>query len=166
MDFLWEPGVCMDNNDLIKDSIWKSASETFATMIFLPIEKTDKTEIQSDATSSLICSITFTGPIQGVFSICCSVVTAEKIARAMLMSEPDDELAEADICDALGEVNNMVLGGIKTRIAEAFGEIQISIPSVIKGLEIQPAMGKDTSEQHVCAKADGELMKMTVVYKG
>ena len=156
----------MDNNELIKDSIWKSASETFATMIFLPIEKADDADDQGDAASSLICTITFTGPLQGVFAIRCSTVTAEKIARAMLMSEPDDVLDEADICDALGEVNNMVIGGIKTRIAEAFGEIQISIPSVVKGLEIQPAMGRETLEEHIYAKADGELMKMTVVYKG
>jgi CheY-specific phosphatase CheX len=156
----------MDNNELISDSIWKSASETFATMIFLPIEKSDDAADQGDAESSLICTITFTGPLQGVFAIRCSAVTAEKIARAMLMSEPDDDLCEADVCDALGEVTNMVLGGIKTRIAETVGEIHISIPSVIKGLDIQPAMGRNTSEAHVCAKCDGESMKMSVVFKG
>jgi CheY-specific phosphatase CheX len=156
----------MDNNELIKDAIWKSASETFETMIFLPIEKADDSECQGDATSSLICTITFTGPLQGVFAIRCSAVTAEKIARAMLMSEPDDVLEEADICDALGEVNNMVIGGFKSNIAESYGEIQISIPSVVKGLEIQPAMGKETSEEHVCAKVDGEAMKMSVVFRG
>jgi chemotaxis protein CheX len=155
----------MDNNELIKDSIWKSASETFATMIFLPIEKVDDTEDAGDASSSLICTITFTGSLQGVFAIRCSAVTAEKITRAMLMSEPDDVLEEADICDALGEVTNMVIGGFKANIADTLGEIQISIPSVVQGLEIRPAMGKQTSEEHVCAKADGEAMKMSVVFK-
>jgi hypothetical protein len=59
----------------------------------------------------------------------------------------------------------MIIGGFKTQIAEAVGEIQISIPSVIQGLEIRPAMGRDTEEAHVCAKADGEYMKMSVVFK-
>ena len=155
----------MDSSELIKDSIWKSASETFATMIFLPIEKVDDTDGEGDAVSSLICTITFTGSLQGVFAIRCAAATAEKIARGMLISEPDDELSESDICDALGEVANMVIGGIKTRVSEVVGEMHISIPTVIRGLEIRPAMGRNTTEEHVYAKADGESMKMSVVFK-
>ena len=156
----------MSKIELISNSVWEGASEAFQTMIFLPIERLEDDSQKVDSESSLICSITFTGPFQGVVAINCSMVTAEKIARAMLMMEPDDELTESDTCDALGEVTNMVIGGLKTRILEELGEIQISIPSVVRGVEIRPAMGKDVQEIEVYTTVDGDVVKMSVLSKG
>ena len=156
----------MSNVELISTSLWESASEAFQTMIFLPIEKLEDDSQKVGSDGSLICSITFTGPLQGVVAINSSTATAEKVARAMLMMEPDDELTESDTCDALGEVTNMLIGGLKTRILETVGEIQISIPSVIKGVEICPALGKDAQEIEVYTKVDGDVVKMSVICKG
>ena len=156
----------MSNIELISTSVWESASEAFQTMIFLPIEKLEDDSQKVDSETSLICSITFMGPFQGVLAINCALATAEKVARAMLMMEPDDELTESDTCDALGEVTNMVIGGLKSRILEELGEIQISIPSVVRGVEIRPAMGKQAQEIEVYTKVDGDVVKMSVICKG
>ncbi|MBA7705762.1 hypothetical protein ES703_114601 [subsurface metagenome] len=103
----------------IKNFMWESIKETFETMISLPIEKTDEEGNKLDPSASLICTITFTGPLQGVFGVQCCTKGAEKIAKAMLMAGPDDPISEAEICDALGEVTNILIGGIKGKMSGA-----------------------------------------------
>ena len=154
----------MVGQDLIKDSIWESTKETFETMIFLPVEKADGQDDPA-ASTSLICTITFTGRMQGAFSILCCIEGAEKIARAMLMIEGNDSMKESDICDAFGELTNMILGGIKSRMNDTTPDIQISIPLVAKGREIQPILGKGMVRIDVAAKADGQAMKMAMMYR-
>ena len=95
-----------------KEYIWESTSEAFETMVFLPIEKVDEPDEGLDPALSLICTITFTGQLDGSFSMLCHAETAEKIAPGMLMSEPEDAIEDAEIYDAFGEVVNMTIGGI------------------------------------------------------
>ena len=154
----------MINNDLIENAIWESTKETFETMIFLPIEKPDE-QNGLESCSSFICTITFTGQIQGAFSILCGIEGVEKIAKAMLMIEGDESIEEADICDAFGELTNMVIGGIKTRLNDTTPDMQISTPSVTKGLEIQPILGKAMERVDLTSKADGEAMQMAMMYR-
>lgn len=150
--------------DAMQDFIWESAKETFETMIFMPLEQAEQ-EAPLDLSAALICTITFTGPIQGVFAARTSSETAEKIARAMLMSELDDQLSENEICDALGEVTNMLLGGLKTRLNDTLPDIDISIPSIVKGMEVKPALGRDATKVSVNTKTDGQSLTIMLAHK-
>lgn len=150
--------------EVIKQSIWESAKETFETMIFLPFGDPEAQPVPANS-PSLIGAITFTGQVQGAFSILCRREGAEKIARSMLMSEPDDAVEPADICDAFGELTNLVIGGIKSRINKVVTDMQISIPSVTEGLEIQPFPHKHMTRVDVEANTDGEPVQMTMIYK-
>ena len=71
----------------------------------------------------------------------------------MLMMSPEDEITTEDIFDAAGEVANLVLGGLKSRIADSVGDIDLSIPMVIEGREIVPSIGKNDGKIEVsCSK--------------
>ena len=150
--------------EVIKQSIWDSAKETFETMIFLPFGDIQAPPVPADS-PSLIGAITFTGQVQGAFSILCRQEGAEKIARSMLMTEPGDPVEPADICDALGELTNLVIGGIKSRINSTVTDMQISIPSVTEGIEIQPFPNKNMTRVDVVANSDGEPVQMTMIFK-
>ena len=59
---------------------------------------------------------------------CCS------LARALLGMDADDEdLPEEDIADALGELVNMLAGGIKKRIGEKDASMRIGLPMMVQG---------------------------------
>lgn len=154
----------MIEQSVLQEHTWESAKETFETMICLPIERTEE-DIALDASQLIICIITYSGSMEGAFTARCTTECASKIARAMLMLEPDDPLEDPDICDAFGEVVNMLIGGFKTRINETMPDIQISIPSVVKGLDIEPTMGKGAVKFNVGAMVDGHAMKLTVMFK-
>jgi CheY-specific phosphatase CheX len=45
----------------------------------------------------------------------------------------DNELSDTDVNDALGELANILAGGVKTRMAATFGGISLSLPIVMEG---------------------------------
>lgn len=149
----------------VKKAIWESAKEIFDTMIFLPVKELDGQYDPSNSAESLICTITFTGKIQGSFSTLCDVENAQKIARAMLMLEADAEISQTDTCDALGEVTNMIIGGLKSRLSDAAKDMQIFIPATIKGMEIQQIIGKNTKKVNLAIDVDGKTIKIAMMYK-
>lgn len=151
--------------DLVKTAIWESTKETFETMISLPVEMTEETVEESDPDSSVVCTITFTGPLLGVFALRCSMECAEQMAKTMLMAEPDQNIEQAEVFDALGEITNMVIGGVKTRIRDAAGELNIFIPTTIIGRQIQPAMGKLATRAELVTRVDGKIMQLALIYK-
>ena len=154
----------MIDEGLAKNSILESAKEAFETMIFLPFEETGEDETQTDDSDLLVCSITFTGQLLGCFLVQCDKTCAEKIAKGMLMIEGDDPLAETEICDALGEVVNIILGGIKSRLSGAVVDLNVSIPSMIKGQQIRPLLGRKAKRITVTARAADSPLKLMMAY--
>ncbi len=154
----------MVDQAVLKDHVWDSVKETFETMIALPVERGDG-EVELEEAKAMIGVITFGGPLEGSFSACCAKACAEKIGKAMLMLGPDDPLSEAESCDAFGEVVNMLIGGFKSRISEVAPDIQISIPSVFEGLDIEPRPRTGASKIDVATTVDGMPMVVAVKYR-
>lgn len=146
------------DNSLLEKSLWESAEEAFATMINLPILRSDHTE-----TANRVGSITFTGPSKGVIYVECAGGAAEKIARAMLMMEASDPLDESAVKDALGETTNLVAGGFKARIMETVGAIDISVPTVISGKALLPSPGLKGQVIKIAAQAGDMPIRLTAV---
>lgn len=147
---------------MLLESLWEGASESFQTMIMLPLERV---EGHKDDSIGLIGSITFMGALQGALLVKCSIESATKIAKSMLMMGDDEEISQEEVEDALGEVVNLVLGGFKSRIAESLGEIQISVPMVMQGKEVNPVVGTEGKKVSIAANSDGCELNLTVVYK-
>ena len=55
------------------------------------------------------------------------------LARALLCMEPDEELPESDVADALGEIVNIIAGGVKRRLVERDASIKIGLPVYFSG---------------------------------
>ncbi len=59
---------------------------------------------------------------------------AMKLGRALFGMEPDEEdLSEQDLGDALGEIVNVVAGGVKTRMSEHAVSMQLGLPLLLHG---------------------------------
>lgn len=149
----------------LNEAVLAGAKEIFETMIFVNLEKSSEQDdiIEGD---SLLGSITFKGGLEGCFAICCSVPCAKTIALNMLAMDPSEELSEAEISDAIGEVTNMVMGGIKSRILDAVGNIEVSIPIVTRGQELKNSLGEKASKALVKVKFDNEyIAELSMLYR-
>lgn len=134
-------------------ALLEGAKEIFETMIFIDIEESTEPEqkVEGDA---LLGSITFKGDIEGCLTICCNVTCARIIAANMVGMDPSEEISEEEVCDAIGEVTNMVMGSVKSRIQDNTGELQVSIPTVVLGQKLANSLGDGTSR--ILLKVDTE----------
>lgn len=67
------------------------------------------------------------GPMSGRVLLSTERSTAEHLARALLAMGPDEEIGDADIVDAFGEVANVVGGNVKALVPDPGA---LSIPEV------------------------------------
>ena len=122
------------------ETLLDAAKEVFETMIFMSItEKEDQeTEIVGD---TYLGTISFKGDIQGSLGVTFEESAAKAVAASMLCLEPDEAVSDEDLADAVGEVANMVMGGVKSRLQDEIGSIEISIPTVISGQNLKSNVG-------------------------
>ena len=70
------------------------------------------------------------GSFQGVVSLHCTLDQARSYTARMLGSAPEEVTDRDEICDALGEVVNMIAGSIKTTLSDR-NNIALALPTVI-----------------------------------
>ncbi|MBN1508083.1 MAG: chemotaxis protein CheX [Sedimentisphaerales bacterium] len=139
----------------LKDFLLDSAREVFETMVFVALAESDGNSPPIEDVA-LLGSITFKGRLEGCLAICCDVACARTIAANMLGMDTSAELGEADICDAIGELANMVMGAIKSKIQDDVGAIEVSIPSVVRGRELKNRLGEGANSVTVVADIEGQ----------
>jgi len=110
--------------------------EVFASMIFIDITPEAPTEepisILAPNLSSLI---GLAGDLKGILAIHCPAEVAMGVTTAMLGMEVT-ELGE-DVKDAIGEIANMVAGGLKEALAPDGKKIELAIPTTVIGKAIR-----------------------------
>jgi chemotaxis protein CheX len=111
--------------------------EVFASMIFIDIApeaaSEDPVSVFEPNLSSLI---GLAGDLKGVLAIHCPSAVAMGVTSAMLGMEVTD-LGE-DVKDAIGEIANMVAGGLKEAMAGTAGKkIELAIPTTVIGKAIR-----------------------------
>lgn len=120
----------------IEQSLINATLEVFASMIFIDITP----EIPSGNEAAVIESnlsslIGLAGDLKGLLAIQCPGEVAMGITGAMLGMEVT-ELGE-DAKDAIGEIANMVAGGLKAALAPSGKKIELAIPTTIIGTSIR-----------------------------
>ena len=156
----------MINQVCLNSVLLESAKEVFETMIFMDLDECLDSE-QNIENDNLLSSITFKGDVNGCLTIRCGYNCAKSIGTNMLGMEPDDEISTEEIYDALGEVANMVMGSVKTRIQDDIGDINVSIPMVMSGKEIQTNLSdKNAQKSFIKVVIDSEYVaEFTLLYK-
>jgi chemotaxis protein CheX len=146
-------------------ALLEGAKEVFETMIFMDLEEPSEISGQIEG-DSFLGSITFTNNIEGCLAILCSAPCAETIAANMLGVDTPDEITEEGICDALGEVTNMVMGSIKSRLQTDGTELQVSIPTVTRGQNLASSLGHRASKVFVKVNTEDEhIIEFSFLYR-
>jgi chemotaxis protein CheX len=154
----------MLKQECFAEALIDGAREVFETMMFMTIEDNVDPDASVQGTS-LLGSITFKGGIEGCLAVCCDMGCANTIAVNMLGMEAGEEIDEDEVADAMGEVANMVMGSLKTRILETVGELHVSIPSVVSGNELVSSLGEDSRKIDIMVSIDEMPAKFSLLYK-
>jgi chemotaxis protein CheX len=149
-----QPGFSLDQD--MGRCIVKATVDVFNTMMNLRLRPgevvVEKAQMRK---AEVIGSIGVAGFLTGSISVFLPKSIAAKAVAAMMMMEVE-ELADGDIVDAIGEITNMVGGGIKTELFQKAPLFDISVPSVYMGEDLQRRTISDDLCFHAPFSLDGE----------
>ena len=130
-----QPGFSLDQD--MGRCIVKATADVFRTMMNLRVSpgavSVEKAQMRK---AEVIGSIGVAGFLSGSISVFLPQKLATRTVASLLMMEPE-ELSPGDVVDAIGEVVNMIGGGIKTELFQRAPLFDISIPSVYMGDDLQ-----------------------------
>jgi len=129
--------LCIDTEKLVRDAVDLSIREVFSMMIGEELSQNvvdghdSLPPSPNKAEPSMTVLLGFTGDIQGSLSLSLSEHAAIHWTHALI----DHETEEVDqtVIDAVGELGNMVVGGVKRRLAGS--NLTMSLPTVIRASE-------------------------------
>lgn len=149
----------------LKSVLLDSAKEVFESMVFMTLEELEGQRPDPEGVT-LLGTITFAGSLEGCLGVCCDMNGARAIAAGMLCMESPNELTEEDLVDAMGEIANMVMGAVKTRLQNDVESIMISIPAVVQGRQLR-SRANDGMVQIVTATRIGEehFVEFSLIYR-
>ncbi len=127
----------------MSETLLDAAKKVFGTMIFMNVTEKDDQEAKIVG-DTYLWMVTFKGDIEGCVGITLEEAAAKAVAANMLGLEPDEEVSEEDLADAVGEVANMVMGGVKSRMQDEIRSLDISIPTVTSGRNLESSVGDCT----------------------
>jgi chemotaxis protein CheX len=143
----------------------EGAKEVFETMIFMDLEEPSEPCEQIEG-ECFLGSITFSNGIEGCLAIHCSVPCARIIAANMLGVDTPDEITDEGVCDALGEVTNMVMGSIKSRLQTDGEKLLVSIPTVTRGQNLESSLGHRANKVFVKVNTEDEhVIEFAFLYR-
>lgn len=117
----------MEYKDIIKEAV----VDIFSSMVLLDITVIEGDTFAPMEGSMLSGMIGLAGDLQGTVLIHLPAPVAIDITNAFLGLEID--AVDDDVKDAIGELANMVAGGVKFLIPEKDQDIELAIPSVVCG---------------------------------
>lgn len=125
----------------VRQFLTKHLVEVFETMLSLQATPSPDVDLVQNA-ERVTGSVGFGGEtVNGVVYLHLSGPFARKVAAAMLGMTPEEISSEADENDAIGEVTNMLAGGLKSALCDSGAPCAVSTPAIIRGnsYAIEPA---------------------------
>lgn len=123
----------------VGDWLAASVATVFETNYHLHAVPISQESIHIPDDKSFTVSIGFSGQVDVAVQIRIPSATAARLASAFL-EMPASELDEPTVGDAMGELGNMVVGGIKSSVLDLGIPCEMSIPIVTFGTNTEPPL--------------------------
>ncbi|MBF0594879.1 MAG: response regulator [Candidatus Omnitrophica bacterium] len=139
---------------LLSGALTESLANTFGVTLSLTTSLQDK-EMFPDHEPLVVSTIGFIGELEGNISMCMPEHCACKLVSRMLGTKLVK--VDNDVCDGLGEMVNMVIGGVKLKTVQSKLTFEIGVPNAVTGLSLR-VISKSTQAlqivQHFLVKED------------
>ncbi len=113
-------------------------------------------DIETVATlkAEVIATLGFTGTSSGLVAISADTASTKQICANMLFMEPEELTDNAEVADGFGEVVNMIAGNFKNAWVDDGNAMELAIPSVSFGSELQLTVGGKNGAQSYAIQLD------------
>ena len=125
-----------DQIDRVEELTRQSVREVFHNMLCMDVTAEPGDTVAADGSDRIIGSVGFVGVSTGVIYLNAGIDFARVITGRMLgIPEPEVESGEM-FSDAFGELSNMVVGRVKSRLCDSCMQCTLTIPSIVRGRQL------------------------------
>jgi CheY-specific phosphatase CheX len=123
----------LEKNEHVLAVVKSTTVDVFNTMLGMTVTPKEAFVETKNTTSNagLMAVLGMAGAVSGSGSLCLSEAMACRAASRFLMAEYDE--VNDEVLDAVSELCNMIVGGLKTTLEEEFGPMGLSMPTVVYG---------------------------------
>jgi chemotaxis protein CheX len=140
-----------------------AVSSVFGTMLNLPVVEEAEGAPMVTGEPHLAGSVGFIGIVTGVVFVYSTVSFAHKVTRGMLGTEIIT--GEEIVNDAFGEITNMIVGHIKSRLADRGMTCVLTIPSILRGTNFTIEPTSSTRRRISAFRCGGNQLVVEVLLK-
>ena len=119
--------------DVLEDLIKGAVSEVFSTMLSIKTEPDSTLALLTTGGSHVASSVGFIGQVTGIVFIYSNVEYARVITSRMLGLDPKEVEGDEMVNDSMGELGNMIVGHVKSRLCDRGMSCVLTIPSIVRG---------------------------------
>jgi chemotaxis protein CheX len=141
-----------------------AVASVFGTMLNLPVDEESESASASQNEAQIAGSVGFIGVVTGVVFIYSSVTFARNVTRRMLGFETAIT-GEEMVNDAFGEITNMIVGHIKSRLGDRGMQCVLTIPSILRGSQFTIESTSSTRRRISTFRCAGEHVVVEVLLK-
>ena len=158
-----------DDRDVIIDDVEKligaAMTEVFLKALSFEIQQDQSLDAIAQGEPHVAGSVGFVGGISGIVYI----YTTSRFARAMtskMVGLSEDEV-EGDemINDAMGEMANMVVGVMKSKLADQGLQVSLTIPSIVRGNHFTFEQSGSAHRRVLIFKCDNHRLLVEIMAK-
>ncbi|HEX3799598.1 MAG TPA: chemotaxis protein CheX [Verrucomicrobiae bacterium] len=143
----------------------QAVPEVFLGMLSMELSADAPAPLPLDAAGQIIGSVGFTGEATGIIYLYAGVTFAKVITGRMLGIE-EAEVDPGDMVnDAIGELSNMVVGFVKSRLCDAGSACTLTIPSVVRGQQLSVEGSSQVSRRVVGFRSGQHQLVAEVLVK-
>ena len=138
----------------------------FETMLSLPAAPTPGANLAAFEGDHLAGTVGMAGEkVTGQVYLHLPAAFGVTVAAAML-GLPAEELGEAEVKDVLGEVTNMIAGGLKSWLCDAGAACALTTPAVIRGTSyrVMPKAGVATELIHFACQSCCGILEIHIKF--
>jgi chemotaxis protein CheX len=138
----------------LEELVTSAVTELFTTMLHMNMQSVAVEPSFGNGETHVAGTVGFVGRLTGVVYVYTTLSFARRIT-ATLLALPEAEITEDEmINDAMGEMANMLVGHMKSRIADRGMSCVLTIPSVVRGshFSVEPI---SSTTGHVASFASG-----------
>jgi chemotaxis protein CheX len=147
------------------DIIQGMTQQVFSTMLGMEIENGVVEPVNSPVIpdAGIVAMVGIAGAVSGNVNIRISNELSCVLASRLLMMECPE--VNGDVLDAVAEMANMIVGGLKTNLEDRFGAMGLSLPTVISAeryIARSPALGDRFTISFRCFLDNGHAEPFTI----
>jgi len=147
------------------DFLISAVKDVMETMVFMDMSPSEPTQPEGTSLAGdVVSTLGFTGTENGIFVTSVGMDLARKITANMLGMEEEEIQDKSEISDAMGELTNMIAGNVKVLWSDEGWEMEISVPVVMAGKELEARFSRNLVEGAAVdfVNEDGERLRVEI----